>query len=191
MAERKYEAKERTVNKMTPGGLGEESLGLHDTKREGEVSTDAGILRHPQNANDWRRLYAESDADNTPESSQSASTNKQRQRQNRQVDRQEKHNSPEQETGSPEGGTFRNERSYEDNGTRRKALQRGRAERFRETEKAEYDRRSKPQQGDLSPEDSGDEGAEEAEEKLTSEHSARMEGMHDHSSAGLSTTLIS
>ena len=191
MAERKYEAKERTVNKMTPGGLGEESLGLHYTKREGEVSTDAGILRHPQNANDWRRLYAESDADNTPESSQSASTNKQRQRQNRQVDRQEKHNSPEQETGSPEGGTFRNERSYEDNGTRRKALQRGRAERFRETEKAEYDRRSKPQQGDLSPEDSGDEGAEEAEEKLTSEHSARMEGMHDHSSALSESSLRS
>jgi transposase-like protein len=118
MAERKYEAKERTVNKMTPGGLGEEPLGLHDNKREGEVSTDAGILRHPQNANDWRRLYAESDADNTPESSQSTSTNKQRQRQYRQVDRQEKHNSTEQETGSPEGGTFRNERSYEDNGTR-------------------------------------------------------------------------
>lgn len=191
MAERKYEAKERTVNKMTPGGLGEEPLGLHDNKREGEVSTDAGILRHPQNANDWRRLYAESDADNTPESSQSASTNKQRQRQYRQVDRQEKHNSTEQETGSPEGGTFRNERSYEDNGTRRKALQRGRAERFRETEKAEYDRRSKPQQGDLSPEDSGDEGAEEAEEKLTSEHSARMEGMHDHSSVLSESSLRS
>ena len=191
MAERKYEAKERTVNKMTPGGLGEESLALHDTKREGEVSTDAGILRHPQNANDWRRLYAESDADNTPESSQSASTNKQRQRQYRQVDRQEKHNSTEQETGSPEGGTFRNERSYEDNGTRRKALQRGRAERFRETKKAEHDRRSKPQQGDLSPEDSGDEGAEEAEEKLTSEHSARMEGMHDHSSALSESSLRS
>ena len=191
MAERKNEANERTVNKMTPGGLGEESLGLHDNKPEGEVSTDAGILRHPQNANDRRRLYAESDADNTPESSQSTSTNKQRQRQYRQVDRQEKHNSTEQETGSPEGGTFRNERSYEENGTRRKALQRGRAERFRETEKAEYDRRSKPQQGDLSPEDSGDEGAEEAEEKLTSEHSARMEGMHDHSSALSESSLRS
>ena len=47
MAERKYEAKERTVTKMTREGLVEESLRSNISTREGEVSTDAGIVRHP------------------------------------------------------------------------------------------------------------------------------------------------
>ena len=189
MAERKYEAKERTVNKMTREGLVEESLDARVSMREGEVSTDAGILRHSLDAHDRRRLYAEAETASDEEQPVTQNGKKQRQRQYRQTAERGRTDADGREKGSPEGGISSDERSYEDNGKRRKALQRGQAERFRDAEEAESDRRRKPQQREISQEDSGDEGAEEAEEKLTSEHSARMEGMRGHS-AVLSETSV-
>lgn len=189
MAERKYEAKERTVTKMTREGLVEESLRSNISTREGEVSTDAGIVRHPLETYDRRRLYAETEATSDEEQAATQNGKKQRQKQYSQLAVRGKTDAGNQEKRSPEGGVSSDERSYEDNGKRRKALQRGQAERFREAEEAESDRRRKPQQREISQEDSGDEGAEEAEEKLTSEHSARMAGMRGHSAA-LSETSV-
>ena len=142
MSERRYEAKERTVNRMTRGGLLEESLQqpvTADGKRQGQ------------------KKY-------------------------RQMDERARDHNADQKEGSPEGGNASDERSFDDKGKHRKALQRGQAERFRENEKAESDRRWS-QQSEVSSEDTGDEGSEEAEEKLTSEHSARMEGMGGRSAA--------
>ena len=196
MAERKYEAKERTVKRMTREGLIEESLASGASKRvskrtseilsmkEGDLSTDAGILRHPQDTPDnHRKLYSEEEDPSREEQPASDNGKKHSQKRYRQMAARERIDADGLDEGSPEGGMASDERSFEENGKHRKALQRSRAERFCEAEEAEPDRRRKPLQSEISSEDSGDEGAEETEEKLTSEHSARMEGMRGHSAA--------
>lgn len=196
MSERKYEARERTVSKMTRDGLVEESLSSGTSKqmskrsseflsmREGEISTDADAFRHPRDMfDDRRKLYAENDVEGAEEQPATVDGNKQKKKKYRQMAERSRNNADGQEEGSPEGGDAGNERSFEDKGKRRKAFQRVQAERFREVEEAESEGRTKPLQGEISPEDTGDEGTEEAEEKLTSEHSARMEGMRGRSAA--------
>ncbi len=196
MSGQKYEAKVRTVNKMTREGLIEESLASGSSKRvskqtseelsmkEGETSTDAGVFRHPQDMPDnHRALYFEEEDPGREEQPVSGNGKKHRQKRYRQMAERKRIDADGQNEGSPEGGIISDERSSTDTGKHRKALQRGQEERFREGEKAESDRRGRPLQSELSTENSGDEGTEEAEEKLTSEHSARMEGMRGHSAA--------
>ena len=204
MAERKFEAKERTVNKMTREGLTEESLASGASRRvskrtsevlsmkEGDISTDAGAIRHSLDASDNRRkLYAEKNSAGSEEQPESDIGKKQRHRKYRQMAERGESDAIGLDEGSPEGGIQSDERSFEDYGRQRKARQRGRAERYREAEEAESDRREKPLQSEVSAENSGDEGAEEAEETLTSEHSARMEGMRGHSAAFSETSARS
>ena len=192
MSERRYEAKERIVSKMTREGLVEEPLssessnrvknGLSEARsmREGDISTDADLLRHPLDAAEGRKkLYMEEPNEDQPEA---GSDKKHRQKQYRQAVRHGSAENAGLEDRSPEGGN-RDERSHEDQRKTHKVRQRDQAERFRETEEAESGGRRKHLQGEVSTEDPGDEGSKEAEEKLTSDHSVRMEGMRDCSSA--------
>ena len=148
MSERKYEARERTVNKMSQDGLAEESLRTGDYR---PVSMRPGT----DDALEDRR---------TKNRKNVSSIN-------------------QQENGSPKGGINRDERSSEGKGNRKKAIQRDQAERFRKTEDEDAGRRKLPSQHQTTQKDSGEERNEEAEEKLISDHSARMSSMRGHSAA--------
>ena len=152
MAERRYEARERTVKKMSRDGLTEESLRTGNSR---SVSMKPGA----DDALEDRRLKNRKDLAGISQ----------------------------QENGSPEGGINRDERSSE--GNRKKVLQRDQADRFRKTEDEDAGKRKPSLQHQAAQKDSGEEGIEEAEEKLTSDHSARMSSMRGQSAALTDTSV--
>ena len=194
MSDHRFEAKERTVMKMSRDGLYEESLGSGEARRISErtdeneniqIDTDSpvsGAVRKPEDLFYGRgKPYAES----IRESHDAAlPPNRSRRRKQstygKQAEKTRERRSDLPEEDKVEGGENQNERSA-DEGYRRKSQQRKRSEQFRKTEAGEKER-STPQKK-VSPEDSGDEGTEEAEEAVISDHSSRMRSVKGHSSA--------
>ena len=78
------------------------------------MSTDAGIVRHPLETYDRRRLYAETEATSDEEQAATQNGKKQRQKQYSQLAVRGKTDAGNQEKRSPEGGVSSDERSYED-----------------------------------------------------------------------------
>ncbi len=195
MADQRIKAREKTVSKMTRDGLIEESLGSGNSirvsnrpenlsLREKDLLSDAGTIQHPQEAPDeQRKIYAENETVGSIKQPVSPNSKRQRQKKYKQELEHQSNDDASLEEGSPEGGNASDERSFDVKGKHRKALQRGQTERFRKVEEAEANGWRKPSQGEVSSEDTGDEGTEEAEEKLTSEHSVRRVGMRGRSAA--------
>ena len=189
MSEKEFKAKERTVQKMSRDGLLEESLTSGTSKRvsqrvrqdgsmkEGDISSDAGIFRHSRDIpGDKRKLYAEKSEDEGASAPSSSQKGRQRQRPERSIPER----AYEEIEDSPEGGRSDGERSSEKTGTGRKTQQRKRADHFRK--EAENEGAGSPKKKSAPAEDTGEEGTEE-EEKLTSEHSSRMNSVRGHSAA--------
>lgn len=193
MSEKEFKAKERTVQKMSRDGLLEENLRSGTKKRvsqrirqdrtmrEGDISSDAGVFRHSKDKPaDKRTLYAEQEPEVEVQADSSGKSRQiQKRRQVRERDIPDR--SRVQKEDAPEGGDFDAERSSKETGDR-KVLQRKRAGKIREAAEGEGAEKRRLPQKVAPEEDSGDEGAEE-DEKLTSDHSTRMDSVRGHSSA--------
>ncbi len=91
MADQRIKAREKTVSKMTRDGLIEESLSsgtsIHVSKRareglfvwEGDISTDTGTSRQPQDVpDDRRKLHAEKEPTSFAEQTSTGGVNRPR-----------------------------------------------------------------------------------------------------------------
>ncbi len=193
MSDQRFEAKEKTVMKMSRDGLYEESLGSGesrlisgqtDASENIQMTSDppaSGSIRKPEDLfYDRRTTYAES----TKESYSAESPPSQ--------SRRHRYTSYGKQAGrtwetridlpkaAAEGGEHQNERSSDEAGHRRKSRQRKQSEQFRKAEAGETGR-DVPQEK-VSSEDPGDEGAEETEEAVITDHSSRMRGVSSQSS---------
>jgi len=193
VSDQRFEAKEKTVMKMSRDGLYEESLGSGesrlisgqtDASENIQMTSDppaSGSIRKPEDLfYDRRTTYAESTKESySAESPPSQSRFHRYTSYGKQAGRtwETRIDLPK---AAAEGGEHQNERSSDEAGHRRKSRQRKQSEQFRKAEAGETGR-DVPQEK-VSSEDSGDEGAEETEEAVITDHSSRMRGVSSLSS---------
>lgn len=199
MPGRKYEAKERTVKKMSRDGLLEESLSSGKQTRvsnrmredisirEGALDTDAGLLRHSAKPPDDRGgIYGK--GQEIPEQEPAASSGNRR-KQRCKSQRIQKEIPGMTAEGVSEGGDL--DAGQFPEGNDRKSQQRKRAVQYREQMERAVPARKKLSQKEIPAEDTGSEGTEEIEksENLISEHSSRMDSVRGRSAALAETSV--
>ena len=171
MPGRKYEAKERSVKKMSRDGLLEESLSSGKQTRvsnrmredisirEGALDTDAGLLRHSAKPPDDKGgIYGKGQEIPEPEPAAS-SGNRQKQRYKSQRIQKEIPGMTAESVS--EGGDLDAGQFPEENG--RKSQQRKRAAQYREQMEGAVPAHKKLSQKEIPAEDTGSEGTEEIE----------------------------
>ena len=185
MSEKEFKATGRVVQKMSRDGLLEENLGSGTSKRvsnrvredvsmrEGDISSDAGVFRHSEKSDSaGRKLYAEDTGENDSLEMQAGQVHSKKGRKTQR--------SPYEREESLEGGDLDGERSSKDNRNRKAANPTSQSDQLHKWEENEAPEKRGTSQTEVSPEDSGGEGAEE-EENLTSEHSSRSVKIRKHS----------